>query len=104
MIPLCPSISFAVVEGCWEWRAELARRTLASRVFVVILAVEEIRNNLEHRSNKADFIANLSTEEPHCLSFCDSRPFLFVSKSVLPCCVRLVPVVRWDMRCRKMLV
>ena len=81
----------------------MQRQSPASRIFIVGHTVKEIRNNLEHGLEKADFIADLSTEEPQALSLFDPLSLLFASKAVLPRCIRLMPVIRRRIRERKRL-
>ena len=65
----------------------------ASRILVVGVTVEEIRDNLQHWLEKAYFIARHSTEDTQPLHLHSALPLLLKSKPVLPGEIGLVPMV-----------
>lgn len=77
-----------------EWRC-YQEQLPASRVLVVGAAVKEIRDHLQHRLEKAYFVAWHSTEDAKAVHLHSALPLLLNSEAVLPGKVRLVPVARW---------
>ena len=72
-----------------------------SWIIKVIITIKEVRDHLHHGLKKAYFVAWLAAKDTklvvlHCL-----RPLLLKSKSILPCEIRLVPVVCGDIRDRR---
>ena len=65
----------------------------ASRILVVDVAIEEIRDDLQHRLKEAYFIAWFAAKENQSLSFHRISLLLLESKSALPRKIRLVPVL-----------
>jgi hypothetical protein len=60
----------------------------------VIIPVEEVRNHLHHGLEKAVLVAWLSAEDAELVRLYCLRSLLLELKSVLPCEILLVPVVR----------
>jgi type II secretory pathway predicted ATPase ExeA len=54
-----------------------------SRIHVVGVTIEEIRDNLQHRFEKAYFITGFASEEAKTLSF--QSILLLLAEAVLPC-------------------
>ena len=72
-----------------------------SRVFIVGVAIEKIHNDLQHRLEKAYFFAWFTTEIAKSLCFHRILSLLLELKSVLPCAICLVPVIRRYVRIGK---
>jgi hypothetical protein len=60
-----------------------------SGIFVVGVAIKEIRDDLQHGLEEAYFVASLASEEAEVLSL---QGLLLLTTMVLPCRIRLEPV------------
>lgn len=78
-----------------EWRVSLSSCSLHSRVFVVGEAVEEVRNNLQHRLEETSLIARVSSKDAEALHLYLLLPLELGILPHLPCEIGLMPVIPW---------
>jgi hypothetical protein len=76
-----------------EWRCSVLLGMKASRIFVIDISIEEIRDDLQHWLKEAYFIAWFAAKEKESLSLHSVSLLLLEPKSTLPRNVRLVPVL-----------
>jgi len=80
-----------------DWEHE--KGWVLSRVDVVRKTIEEVRDNLQHRFKKAYFVTGLASEKAKPLSL--QSVLLLLVEAVLPCGIRLMPVIRRSARERE---